>query len=74
MASSKCFTKKQLLWGRWCLSIWGFMHHCVSHPSGMQAKPCATWLFVGKILELTEPLSLCIFIFKCLKDLRNGRK
>ena len=53
---------------------WGFMHHCASHPSEMRAKPCVTWLFVGKILELTEPLSLCIFIFKCLKDLRNGRK
>jgi len=24
------------------------------HPSGMRAKPCATWLYVGKILELPE--------------------
>ncbi len=30
------------------------------HPSAMRAKPCATWLFVGKILELPEPKYLCI--------------
>jgi hypothetical protein len=65
----KCFCETFVL-----QKHWGFMHHCASHPSEMRAKPCVTWLFVGKILELTEPLSLCIFIFKCLKDLRNGRK
>ena len=27
----------------------------------MRAKPCATWLSVGKILELPEPHNLCIF-------------
>jgi hypothetical protein len=87
LASSKCFTKRQLFGALvfkprikcFCETFvlqkhWGFMHHCASHPSEMRAKPCVTWLFVGKILELTEPLSLCIFIFKCLKDLRNGRK
>jgi len=30
------------------------------HPSGMRAKPCVTWLFVGKILELPEAKYLCI--------------
>jgi len=36
------------------------MHHCVSHPSAMRAKPCATWLFVGKTLEFPEAKYLCI--------------
>jgi ATP/ADP translocase len=54
------FYHKAAVWGRWCLShvFWGFMHHCASHPSGMRAKPCCTWLFVGKILELPEPHNL----------------
>ena len=28
------------------------------HPSTMWAKPCTTWLFGGKILELPEPHNL----------------
>ncbi len=31
------------------------------HPSAMRAKPCCTWLFVGKILELPEPIIYKIF-------------
>jgi len=42
LANSKCFTIK----------------HQRIHPSGMRAKPCATWLFVGKHLELPEPHNL----------------
>jgi hypothetical protein len=37
------------------------MHHCASHPSALRAKPCATWLPVGKILELPEPIIYKIF-------------
>jgi len=36
------------------------MHHCASHPSAMQAKPCVTWLLGGKILELPEAKYLYI--------------
>jgi len=57
------FYQKAAVWGRWCLShvFGGFMHHCASHPSGMHAKPCVTWLSIGKILELPEPHNLYTF-------------
>ena len=31
------------------------------HPGAMRAKPCVTWLSVGKHLELPEPVNLCTF-------------
>ena len=45
LASSKCFTKKQLLWGRWCLNLVfsDFMHHCVSHPSASGLRLVKFW-------------------------------
>ena len=39
-------------------AVWGLKHHCASHPSEMRAKPCVTWLFVGKTLELPESHNL----------------
>jgi len=47
LAISKCFTIKQLLWIRWCLSPvlnvsqkhWDFMHHCAS----IQVQTCCCW-------------------------------
>jgi len=55
------FYQKAAVWGRLSHVFWGFMHHCASHPSGMHAKPCVTWLSIGKILELPEPHNLYTF-------------
>ena len=34
------------------------------HLSAIRAKPCVTWLPVGKHLELPEPANLCTFGFQ----------
>ena len=49
----KCFCETFVL-----QKHWGFMHHCASHPSEMRAKLCATWLSVGRILELPDIYNL----------------
>jgi len=54
------FYNKAAVWGRWCLNLVfsDFMHHYASHPSEMRAKLCATWLSVGRILELPDIYNL----------------
>ncbi len=56
------FYQKAAVWGRWCLNLVfsDSMHQRASHPIGMRAKPCATWLSGGKTLELPDAKYLCI--------------
>ena len=58
-ASSKCFTIRQLLWGRWCLNLVfsDFMHHCVSHPS-------ASGLWLVKFWNCQSHITCEIFNFQ----------